>query len=60
MVLVKLDYSYIQQSYNCLSKIAGAPGIIWATSILLAITTIALGWQVLLLTKRSPIKIINQ
>lgn len=43
-----------------LSKIAGAPGIIWATSILLAITTIALGWQVLLLTKRSPIKIINQ
>lgn len=43
-----------------LSKIAGAPGIIWATSILLAITTIALGWQVLLLTKRSSIKIINQ
>lgn len=43
-----------------LSKIVGASGIIWATSILLAITTIVLGWQVLLLTKRSPIKIINQ
>lgn len=44
----------------CLSKITGASGIIWATSILLATTTIVLIWQVLLLTKRSSIKIINQ
>ena len=43
-----------------LSKITGASGIIWATSILLAITTIVLVWQVLLLIKKSSIKIINQ
>ena len=43
-----------------LSQITGASGIIWATSILLAITTIVLVWQVLLLIKKSSIKIINQ